>query len=127
MHDNVHRPMPGTVRFVQVLLWISVVLAGFMGAVTVLGILAGGADVFLLYFAIMAVVFGIFLWLAVKIPSRRAGVRTGVLVLYGLALAYEIISVVNSGIVLDRVIALGLAVTAILCMLSSSAKEYFTG
>ncbi|SEK28957.1 hypothetical protein SAMN05660976_00180 [Nonomuraea pusilla] len=142
-HNNELIPgMPGTVRAVQIFMWISVVLGVILllvGALSLLAVnaLAGDPEIAQAASALpaMGVMWGLLLIsavlvvaqlvLVIRIPRRQAATRTGII---GLFVVSAVVSIVTSLLTTDYLsngISLILSALLVGLLFTDSAKRYF--
>ncbi|RVX38842.1 hypothetical protein EDD27_1170 [Nonomuraea polychroma] len=143
VHNNELSPqMPGTVRVVQVFMWIGVVLgiiAVVIGSLSLVAVSALSADpeiaaastalppmaVMWVLMLIAAVLVVAQLVLVIRIPRQQAGTRTAIIWLYAVSAAVAVITAVLTTDYVSNVISLLLSALLIGLLMTDGAKRYF--
>ncbi|TMR22540.1 hypothetical protein ETD86_11115 [Nonomuraea turkmeniaca] len=142
-HNNELTPgMPGTVRVVQVFMWISVVLGIILlavGALSLVAVSALSADpeiaaasatlppmaVMWVLMLISAVLVVVQLVLVIRIPRRQAATRTAVIWLFVVSAAVNVVTAVLTTDYASNGFSLVLSAVLIGLLLTDGAKRYF--
>lgn len=133
--------MPGTVRTVQILMWIGVVLGAISFVIGILGmaVIASGnlpagtsqADLpapdalswaSLLISAVLLVVM---LVLAIRIPRRAAGTRNAIVWLFGVSAVLALATILIGSSLPTIILTVAISVLVIALLMTQSAKDYF--
>ncbi|WP_345571421.1 hypothetical protein [Nonomuraea rosea] len=134
--------MPGTVRAVQVFMWISVVLGIILLAVGALSLVAVSAlsgdpeidaasaalppmGVMWILMLVSAVLVVAQLVLVIRIPRRQAATRTGIIWLFVVSAVVNLVAAIVTTDYVSNGVSLLLSVLLIGLLMSADAKRYF--